>query len=419
MRTWRWDPLTHRIAGAVIVAAIALAAGAHPVRAASPDFGTPSAVSTFGQGIDFTQPYSGPAFTSAEISLVLPGSIAPFIVQLDSQSSSSLVYTLDASKGQLLPNMKIAATFSVTLSNGTVETGPPVTVTYTDTSQNWQTYSVGVFTVHYYTGGSSFAQQLGAIAQQGLSKSASFLGVDESKPVDFFVYGDQTSFLRAMGPGTTDAVGGQANPEYRTFYAQINAGDLTWANDVIPHELTHFAFSDATANPYHRPLNWLNEGMAVYLSIGYGSDDRSRVAQAVSKGTLMPLAALTGAFPRISDRFVLAYAEAVSAVDYLVRKYGQADVAKLLSAYRAGATDDEAFKAAIGIDTVAFDNAWLAANGVNSYKSFGPQPAPTGPTSRRNATLEAFGIAGVLSTIALVLLVAGLIIRRKSEGGAP
>jgi hypothetical protein len=146
-------------------------------------------------------------------------------------------------------------------------------------------------------------------------------------------------------------------------------------------------------------------------------------------------------------------------VDYLVRKYGQADVAKLLSAYHAGATDDEAFKAAIGMDTVAFDNAWLAANGVNSYKSFGPQAAPIGPlppgwgasggaggptptgsgvagavtpgagdsnqpvatgaTSKRNATLEAFGIAGVLSTIALVLLVTGLIIRRKSEGGAP
>ena len=136
MRTWRWNVLARRVAGATLVAAIALAAGAHPVRAASPDFGTPRAVSTFTKGIDFSQPYSGPAFTSAEISLVLPGSIAPFIVQLESQSSSSLVYTLDASKGQLLPNMKIVATFAVSLSNGTVETGPPVTETYTDTSQN-------------------------------------------------------------------------------------------------------------------------------------------------------------------------------------------------------------------------------------------------------------------------------------------
>jgi hypothetical protein len=127
-----------------------------------------------------------------------------------------------------------------------------------------------------------------------------------------------------------------------------------------------------------------------------------------------------------------------------------------LSAYRTGSTDDEAFQTAIGIDTVAFDKAWLAANGVNSLQSFGPQPAPTGPlpsgwgasagggptptgsgvaaeatpggngssqpailTAKRNPTLEALGVAGVLSSIALVLLVAGFILHRKSEGGAP
>ena len=444
------------VAAAVFVASFALAGGAQRVGAASPDFGTPSAVSTYGTGVTFTQPYSGPAFASAEITLTISGTIPVLIVDLPAQSSSSLQYTLDATEGQLLPNMTIDATFDVTLGSGTVEQGPSVHATYADTSVNWQTVTAGPVTIHYYSGGSSFAQQLGSIAQQGLTKSASLLGVTEKQPIDFFVYGDQQSFLTAMGPATTDAVGGQAEPDFRTCYAQIDAGDLTWAQDVIPHELTHVVFADAIANPYHRPLNWLNEGMAVYLSIGYGSSDRSLVARAASGGTLMPLAALTGAFPRITDRFNLAYAEAVSAVDFLVRKYGQADIGKLLSAYRTGATDDEAFKSAIGIDTVAFDTAWLAANGVNSYQSFGPQPAPSGPlppgwgpaaggavptpsgtglagaatpgpggpsqptaaAAKRNPTLEALGIAGVLSTIALVLLIAGFIIHRKSERGA-
>ena len=445
-------------AAAVFVASFALAGGAPRVGAASPDFGTPSAVSTYGKGVVFTQPYSGPAFASAEITLTISGTIPVLIVDLPAQSSSSLQYTLDATEGQLLPNMTIDATFDVTLSSGTVEQGPSVEAIYSDTSVSWQTVTAGPVTIHYYAGGSSFAQQLGSIAQQGLTKSASLLGVTEKLPVDVFVYGDQQSFLTAMGPATTDAVGGQAEPDFRTCYAQINAGDLTWAQDVIPHELTHVVFADAIANPYHRPLNWLNEGMAVYLSIGYGNSDRSLVARAASSGTLMPLAAITGAFPRITDRFNLAYAEAVSAVDFLVRKYGQADIGKLLSAYRTGATDDEAFKAAIGIDTVAFDKAWLAASGVNSYQSFGPQSAPSGPLppgwgpaagggavptpsgtglagaatpgsggssqptgaiAKRNPTLEALGIAGVLSTIALVLLIAGFIIHRKSEGGAP
>ena len=446
-----------RLVGALFVAAFALAVCAPQVGAASPDFGTPSAVSTFGQGIDFGQPYNGPTFTSAAISLTFPGSIAPLITQLKDQGSGPLTYTLDASKGQLLPNMQIVATFEVTLANGTTEAGPAVNVTYADTQAKWQTFTAGLVTIHYYSGSSSFVQQLGSIAQQGLAKSSSFLGVNETKPIDFFVYSDQKSFLAAMGPATGDSVGGQAKPEFRTCYAQISSGDLTYARSVIPHELTHVIFADAVDNPYHDPLNWFNEGMAVYLSDGFASDNRQRVQQAASNGTLMPLAALIAAFPRITDRFYLAYAEAVSAVDFLVRKYGQADVAKLLSAYRTGSTDDEAFKAAIGIDTVAFDKAWLAANGVNSSQSFGPEPAPTGPlpsgwggfaggigatptgsgvaagatpgaggssqpailTAKRNPTLEAFGVAGVLSSIALVLLVAGFILHRKSEGGAP
>ena len=216
-------------------------------------------------------------------------------------------------------------------------------------------------------------------------------------------------------------------------------------------------FADVIHNPYHEPLNWFNEGMAVYLSDGYASDNKQRVAQAAGNGALMPLAALTGAFPRITDRFYLAYAEAVSAVDFLVRTYGQAAIVKLLRAYKTGVTDDEAFKAGIGVDTVGFDKAWLAANGVKAYQSFGPQAAPSGPLppgwgsspggsgptptgsgiagaatpapgasnqpastpgAKRNPTLEAFGIAGVLSSIALVLLVSGFILHRKSQGEA-
>lgn len=457
MSAQRFRPLARRAACAAFVASIVLTATAHPVGAASPDFGTPSAVSSFGNSVTFTQPYSGPAFTSAEIALTWPGAIGPAITQLPTQSPTRLQFKLDASAGQLLPNTKIGAQFDVTLADGMVEVGPTVGVTYTDTRFTWQTVSGGPVSIHYYSGGSSFGQQLASIAQQGLTKSASFMGITETQPVDFFVYGDQKSFLDAMGPATTGDVGGEAFPGMRTNFAVIAVGDLSYAQSVIPHELTHVVFADAIKNPYHEPLNWLNEGTAVYLSDGFGNQDRARVSQAVASGTLMPLAALTGAFPRITARFYLAYAEAVSAVDFMVRTYGQSDVAKLLSAYRTGATDDEAFQSALGVDTSAFDKAWLASNGVDSSKSFGPQPAPTGPvppgwgssasgavptpspsevaivttpapggssqpagdTANPNATLEALGVAGIYSAIALVLLITGVIIRRRSQGGAP
>ncbi|HEX7612330.1 MAG TPA: peptidase MA family metallohydrolase, partial [Candidatus Limnocylindrales bacterium] len=152
-----------------------------------------------------------------------------------------------------------------------------------------------------------------------------------------------------------------------------------YARTVVPHELTHVVFDDGTTNPYHSPPRWLNEGLAVYLSEGFGSSDKSLVSQAAKSKTLMPLQALTGQFPTTADRFYLAYAESVSAVDYLIRKYGQAPFQKLVKSYSTGTSDDEAFTTAFGVDTAAVNDGWLADNGITSSQTFGPQTAPAGP----------------------------------------
>ena len=51
-------------------------------------------------------------------------------------------------------------------------------------------------------------------------------------------------------------------------------------------------------NPYHFPPRWLNEGLAVYQSEGYGADDRGRRSRTRARdGHLIPLDGLTGQFP--------------------------------------------------------------------------------------------------------------------------
>jgi len=67
---------------------------------------------------------------------------------------------------------------------------------------------------------------------------------------DFYVYADQTPFYDALGPGTRDNVGGEANTDTRTLFALIAPGELTYAATVVPHELTHVVFDDVTRNPY-------------------------------------------------------------------------------------------------------------------------------------------------------------------------
>jgi hypothetical protein len=152
----------------------------------------------------------------------------------------------------------------------------------------------------------------------------------------------------------------------------------------------------------------------------------------------MPLEAIREQFPTTQDRFYLAYAEAVSAVDYFVRTYGNADVIKLLKAFGTGASDDEAFKAAIGVDVDTFDKAWMKSNGVTSLQSFGPRPASIGPVpsgwtssglAGGTAAPAPSGSEGGIPTVLLlavalvgaIVVALGLVVvrRRSSPGGRP
>ncbi|MGD0017628.1 MAG: peptidase MA family metallohydrolase [Candidatus Limnocylindrales bacterium] len=365
---------------AAMLATASIGSSAAFVSAASITFGTPTASSTFGQGIDFSQPYSGgDAFREVDIVITYPGGFGPAVDKVENVGASSFKYELDTSAGQIQPNTQLVARFQVTFADGTIQNGPDIHVTYLDDRFRWQTKVGKVVRLHWYEGDDAFAQQALRMGEQGIAAAATFMGFDETAPIDFYVYADQAPFYDALGPGTRDNVGGEANTETRTLFALIAPDELGYAASVVPHELTHVVFDDVTGNPYHYPPHWLNEGIAVYVSQGFESSDKRLVAQAVSGGNLMPLAAIRGQFPTTQERFYLAYAESVSAVDYFMRTYGHDDLVKLVKAFGTGVSDDEAFKAAIGIDTDAFDKAWMKANGVTALQSFGPQPAPTGP----------------------------------------
>jgi hypothetical protein len=365
-----------RLSAALLCASFGLVSLAGPVAGSSLTFGTPSATSKFNTGIAFSQPYSGGTLKSATILITTPGDIGPSVSAVDQVASSPLTFTMDTSAGGLFPNTPVVAHFEVVLSDGTTQAGPDIHVTYTDDRYAWKTMTGKVVTLHYINASASFAQQLVGWADDGVSKAATLFGVSESKPIDYFVYPDQSSFQSALGQGET--VGGVAMPTFRSCFALVASGDTTYGQEVLAHEVTHVVFADAIGNPYHDPPRWLDEGFAVYNSVGYGSSDRRLVSQAASSGTLMSILALSDFFPLDANRIYLAYAEAVSAVDFMVRKYGQPAVLKLVQAYAKGDSDDEAFTAGLGVDMAAFNSAWLADNNATATK-YGPQPEPTGP----------------------------------------
>ena len=401
-----------RLAAALVCVPVVLISTAGTAAAATVTFGTGSAKSTFGTSIDFTQPYSGAAVQSASILITLPDYVGPLVVPLTSAGSDALTYSMDTSGGAVKPFVPVVGQFEVVLSDGTVADGPQIRITYDDDRFTWKTLVGKVVRLHYIDASDSFAQQMLNEADTGVADAATLFGVTETAPIDYYVYPSQNAFQQ--GTNQPDTVGGTVVESVRICYATVEPDNTSYAAQVMPHEPTHVVFWDATHNSYHEQPRWLNEGFAQYVSQGYDSDSRQMVQQAAQSGTLYSLLGLTNYFPLDANRIQLVYAESVAAADFMVTKYGKPAIAKLAKAYAGGATDDEAFTAAFGVDVAAFDKAFMADNNTTATK-YGPQteatspPGAAGSSGQQNPTGSGSGSSG--STGAdntTVYLVAGL-----------
>ncbi len=234
--------------------------------------------------------------------------------------------------------------------------------------------------VHWYQGDASFGAKALKLGEDEVAATSKLLGVTETKPVDFFVYADQAEFYDALGPGAHENVAGTAYANIRTLLGLIPPDQIDdpLVAVRIPHEFVHLVFDTAAGNPYHAPPRWLNEGLAVYQSEGYGSSDRGQVEDAARSGHLIPLDGLSGQFPNGND-FFLAYAESVAAVDFMIKTYGKDALVTLIRSYAGGRTDDEAFRDALGVDTAAFTAAWFKDVNAKPPTAYGPQPEAAGP----------------------------------------
>jgi hypothetical protein len=355
--------------------------------AADVTFGESRATATYGEKIAFEVDVTSAApLARMELRIGFPDALGPYIVDVPVPAAGgtrTITYDLDLTGGgHIVPNTPLTYTWAAFPDVGAAAVvSPTERIRYRDTTQDWQTLEGDLITVHWVDGGNAFARKALEIGEQAVKDTSALLGVTETEPIDFFIYPDEGSFRTALGPGTRENVGGQAHADIRTLFALIEPGAINdpWVGIVVPHELTHLVFDTAVENPYRFPPRWLNEGLAVYLSEGYGSGDQNRVADAVASRDLLPLVALGAQFPTDADKTVLAYAESVSAIDYLVRSHGRDALVALVLAYRDGLTDDEAFTKALGEDLAAFQAGWLESLGAEVPQQFGPQPAPPGP----------------------------------------
>ena len=383
-----WPParLVLGRAGAAVATALLVVAVLAPASAfaAEPTFGKASASATFLESITVEQQATLPAGIKRLEAYVRQGADATtFLAEIPNPGTGDhlLRYAYPTPSGSLYPNTRVQLGFRVTFDDGQVVDSPPATLRYEDTRFAWDTLKGDLVTVHWYKGNQAFGRRALDIGERAIKDASALLGVTETDPIDYFIYADRDAFYDVLGPAIRENVGGIALPEIRTLFANIAPANVddAWVGIVVPHELTHLVFDTATRNPYHQPPHWMNEGLAVYLSEGYASAARANVERTARAGEIMPLRALVGQFPTTAERFGLAYDESVSAIDYLIRTYGQEALVTLIKSYAGGVGDDAAFSAALGVDGAGFEAGWLADLGIQEPAPYGPLPAPPGP----------------------------------------
>jgi hypothetical protein len=173
---------------------------------------------------------------------------------------------------------------------------------------------------------------------------------------------------RTPGEMATLAPQGAPYPDYAAgvAYSEIGLVLLTIAPvhptdqhdlvQVFRHELAHIAIFDALAGA-HVP-RWFNEGFAV-LASGETSLNRLGTLWSATLGnTLLPLAKMDVGFPKDETTAVIAYAQAVDVVRYLLRDREHYRFHGLIERIRSGEEFPSALVGSYGIDLLQLEHEW-------------------------------------------------------------
>ncbi len=121
---------------------------------------------------------------------------------------------------------------------------------------------------------------------------------------------------------------------------------------ILSHELAHAMLAAAT---HDQAPHWFQEGLAQHIEMGMGRlnplPDLVRTNRVLSFPTVDPI--LRGfAEPQLVD---LAYAESAWMINFIETRYGIEAIHRMIAAYAAGKTDEQALQTLGGATPAAFD----------------------------------------------------------------
>ncbi len=274
-----------------------------------------------------------------------------------------LTYTHDLSSQPLRAFSTIEYWYRLQPAGAEAYNSETYTFVYEDNRFTWQTLDSPPFSVHWYDGEISFAQDVLNAAQKGLERAGKFIQLaNQDRRIDIYVYASGKEMQSTLLLGGLDWIAGHADPELYTMVVTLPPGpsQKSEIDRQIPHELMHILMYQAIGPDYYGLPTWLKEGMASYNELRPNPEYYVILQNAVEKDSLVPLSYLCQRFP--SDQTVyLAYAEANSFVSYLFQEYGPSGLQAIVKSYADGQGCEQAPLESTGLTLSELERDWRRA----------------------------------------------------------
>ena len=274
------------------------------------------------------------------------------------------------------PGATIWYRWRATDSAGKTTVSPDMRVTWIDTSYTWRQISRGDLTLHWYSGETSFAEDLLTAASNGITRLTKFTGVRPQSPINLYIYGTSQQMQDAILYEPSWA-GGVAYPANNITIMGIDPSYVVWGRRAIVHELTHLIIGQITFSCGENVPTWLDEGIAVYAEGVLDPRSQSLFNVALASNSLLSVRSISNGFSQHPDQADLAYAQSYSLVAYLVTTYGPNKLLALFGKLRDGTTVDAGMQAVYGFNLDQLEDRWRARLKAVPRAKVRPTPAAT------------------------------------------
>jgi hypothetical protein len=267
----------------------------------------------------------------------------------------------------LVPGSEVRYQWLVETAGGQRATSAEQTIAYDDTRFAWHEArdEAQGLTVYFPTSDPQGPQAGAALLDEARKTQArlkSEYGLTLDRPLRIFAYSrteDYASALATMRPQEPSLTVG---PDRIFILAPGGTSGMTTATQGLRREIGTALFVQKTKNAYAEPPRWLAIGFSFVMGGENLSPENARALSQIAKDNkLLSLRTLSGNFPTNERDLGLAYAESVSAVQYITAAYGAEKLRALLAALKEGSTLDEAMKKGLGVTLDQFETRWKNA----------------------------------------------------------